>query len=259
MLFPLAVLLSTTIVELAPSSNWVVNYADDSCIAQRAFGPSDAQQTLGFQQLPLSRLTDIIVISDKMDLSRPNQSKLTISAAALPPKQFGFESNSSRQTGRGIMKFTIGAKDMDLITQSGDFLVQIKNAKLHFAVGRLDKVMQALNHCTQQLLAEWHVDQSEVDRIKEWPTPKADSGAAIDLLLRNVKNGDADVRVPLLLAISEQGHVTECRVLDPRVPAQSAKQLCDALIASGRFEPARDAQGRAIAAHTIQGVRWSYH
>lgn len=63
-------------------------------------------------------------------------------------------------------------------------------------------------------------------------------------------------RVVAIVSIDATGHPTACRIdISIGSPALE-KGTCDVVLAKGKFEPARDAKGRAIASEMTMPVRW---
>lgn len=63
-------------------------------------------------------------------------------------------------------------------------------------------------------------------------------------------------RVIAIVSVDATGHPTACRIdVSTGSPALD-DGTCHIALTKGRFEPARDAKGRAIAAETILPVRW---
>lgn len=63
-------------------------------------------------------------------------------------------------------------------------------------------------------------------------------------------------RVVAIVSIDATGHPTACRIdISIGSPALE-KGTCDVVLAKGKFEPARDAKGRAVASEMTMPVRW---
>jgi protein TonB len=67
----------------------------------------------------------------------------------------------------------------------------------------------------------------------------------------------AEGRVSVSVGVGANGRVTDCRVTESSGDASLDEATCRLAKRNGRFEPARDASGNAVASTTsLRGVRW---
>jgi protein TonB len=58
------------------------------------------------------------------------------------------------------------------------------------------------------------------------------------------------------LDIDAQGHIVQCNIVKSSGSDILDTTTCDLLVVNGRFQPARDAQGRAVPGTWVSSMRW---
>lgn len=255
-------------IVLAPSSNWHLDYAEQSCRLARTFGdaenrslayftqhgPSDAFE-MTFSGEPLKRFSanrDVITqfgpIGGEWEI-RPFKGDMDGFGPALIYSGVNLEEDTE-EADADFAEILTSFPAIDVERAQGMDYVEIsqRNHKVRFGTGPLDQAFAALNACSEDLLASWglNVEQHRsLTRMVVW----TNSDKIVPQILRDypakaLRSGEQGI-VRALLLVDEKGEVEDCRLDNATtakaLPAQACKALQEAI-----FEPALDSQGQPM-------------
>ena len=239
----------------APTSKWMVEYADAQCLAQRKFGTPDKPIYLVLKQPPVGSVIQI-ALADSRGAGPPTQLDGEVAFDAAKPVKVRLLRYQPEGTklrsfliNLPLEKFAGGAQSMRIRTQGLDE---------RFLLPGLGSALKAMGHCTADLQKVWNILDETVERE---PIDGANTGK-----LRGVFSGD-DYPVEAMLRreggtakvavlVDEQGRVADCTLMETSgVPLLDA-QTCILLKSRARFAPARGSDGNPIKSGFQQRITW---
>lgn len=268
-------------LRLAPSSNWNLNYADDSCRIVRSFGDGDQK---------------VIFYIEKYE---PGDA-FTMLAAGTPFKtrrghayvQFGAHEAEQK---RDMLLGNLGDLEPALIFSTMRFAKSIKNDQaahdpsdsdpdtfgqqmsvdreaaiewvrirpagrdpVYLETGSLGEPMAAMRTCTGDLLTRWGIDLEKHRKLASMPKQIGSPGRWIkpsDYPTNLLRKGNQGL-VKFRLSIDDTGKPTQCHIQQSTRPEGFDIAVCESLMTRARFEPARTKDGEAIASYWRNTVRF---
>lgn len=265
---------------LAPSSQWVLDYADDSCAIRRLFGEGRDRGFVEFRRFQPSGPLQVIVASSRMRqrdplafeysfnsdfgsgwvrggslaINMPDGFRGVLFQAYIPldtanitepiPPNFRFELQPRIESA--------SAARLDTITVRNAF-----PSSLTLQLGSLEEPIAALNTCVDELITHWGIDveahktlsqgvratnMREVPRMMHYP-PKMAAQRMPGL-------------VHVRLMIDERGLQTDCHIQMPLSDPEFEKSSCADLEHALEFEPALDKDGKPMASYWATSVNF---
>jgi protein TonB len=262
---------------MAPSSDWVVDYAEHSCALRRAFRAGEDQVILEFRLYGPGDWMEVVVVSDTVPRTRraprvrfePDHawheptSPLFVDAA---PRHGVIYSDSLRPS---ALKPSDGAwppwpdQDRDAREQAVVALTVADSFErdLTLETGRMHRPMQALRTCVQDLVSQWGLASVAPGTLARGPVPKE----LADWVRRAMANYPSDMvragksgRVNVRLIVGRNGKPTACH---PNGYAEPAffEAACSSLMRYARFEPALDGSGEPAVGSWVTTIVYQLH
>jgi TonB family protein len=258
---------------LAPTSQWNVDYTDDSCALRRAFGTGDATATLQLRMFSPGDQYELMIVSDALGRAR-----------GAPRVRYGSDEewfepvaplvmNSRDQHGvvfsdtlrpvslkarsEAEAPWTDAERDareaaVTTITLAGSFEHQ-----LTLQTGAMHPPMEAMRTCIDELVTHWGLDSAAQDTLtrKVQPVEQRDwqrqiLGEYPTDMLRQGKSG----RVPVRVIVDTAGKPTNCIAVEHSADPAFENAACAGILRHARFEPALDAQGRPVTSYWVTTV-----
>jgi len=279
-------------VRLQPSSQWVLDYADDSCRLIRQFGEDKNLVKLSFEAVAPNEITLLVVGGTLRQTLYP----ASLKANFLPDGGEGFEGRTAlTQAGSKAAAFWLSVpfakvvkgsaqKLIDEDTRGGEtrqLLDPAEGATAHaervaFAAniaalsisqsgartmiletGSLGKPLEMFDECERDLLRQWGVDPDQQDKIVKpvWAPNMAvwfNSGDYPNEMIRDRAESDVTVR----LAINAEGKVTKCVAVSAYDAPQFNKLVCNVYLTRAKFAPAEIADGTKVSSYLSERVRF---
>ena len=270
---------------LAPSSRWVVNYAEDNCRLARSFGTGSDRVDLLFDRFfpgESLRVTLAGTIFGPRNVHVPlepgfrfgpaeDESKVSAFGALLggapaivaishirlaPYTAVEFAAlKKSYETDGSFEPSPIGVERERAATW---FEVNrlVKNVDLVLETGRMDRTLDALRQCSWDTVRAWGMDPDQQKKLKRgaWPTiPLATLFNSRDYPRKMAAMGQQGI-VNVRLIIDEQGRVESCTIQRSTRPKEFDDVVCANLTKRARFSPALDENGKPIRSYFGQNV-----
>lgn len=274
------------ILELDPSSPWVVDYDDESCALRREFGGPDNPVVLQLRQfVPDREAFSIQVVGPNLQWSGRPAARLLL--RFLPDEEsserFGVVRISAAELGHGVTfhsSLTPPTEDdqpptlVDLTTpttpeERAAFAAraqQVTGIEVSHAFTQVVRLntrslgnpMQAMSACLDELLTHWGVDVEAHRTLQRKAAPLDRRGWAL-AVQRAFPRVDYAERADLTvrLDVSASGEVTGCHLQQNIGDDAFLDTACRQFMRYGRLAPALDAQGQPIASYLIQTVLYN--
>lgn len=264
---------------LAPSTPWNIDYDTDSCALRRVFGEGDRQAFLelrrfdrapGLQATVTSNLTEArrsdgfkYRFGGNTDWSEATANRITTDGgfsgvlfSALLADFYFVEDNSAAGRAIGLRSFDWQAVEKEAAARADSLALRgVFSRPLVLQLGSLEKPIEALNQCVDELMTHWGIDVEahktltrpavpinlpEVPRMIDYP-PK---------MLRQRLAGVVNIR----LSIDERGQITACHIQMPLSDPAFEESSCADVQHALEFEPALDKDGKPIPSYWITKV-----
>lgn len=274
---------------LEPSSNWVLDYAQDSCALRRLFGEEGRQVFMELRQYQPGEVMQLIVTSDDIRRRGGRSSFRTgrnVTANFVPdsePYDIGRpmgvdngEWGAGFISQIGILTARERALDTQLTLRQGVDLaitdqrreqreeeitgLAVNNAfreDFVLQTGSMRAPMEAMRTCLDELLTHWGIDAEAQKNLLRPVRPLGIERWARELqerypmeMLRRGQQAIVNVR----LTVDERGQPSGCSVQNSLNEATFDELACELLLDHSRFEPALDSNGDPIASYWVTRV-----
>ncbi len=273
-------------VRLSPSSDWHLDYAEDSCRLARGFGEGDQQVTLLMDRFqpgdsfrvtlvgrPIGRIQPLRNVTLRFGPTEDAQDVTfqqatvgdapavifhgTMRIAALTPE----ERDAWRSRTESEFLDVVDHAPIDPAREAAVRYVQIdlpRRPSLILATGSMGPPLNALRQCIDELLTHWEIDVERHRTLSRRPRPEQSPTrwiTAADYPADALSRGQQAI-VHFRLTVNEQGRVTGCRIQRATYGESFQTAVCNAFMRRARFEPALDAEGNPIQSYFLCTVRF---
>ena len=270
--------VSAEVVEIAASSPWNVDFADEKCRLTRLFGEGANRHVVLFEQYWPSDGFGLTVAGPAYARFRSRQ-----------PTELGFFDGQERRRtepftgtvdgfGSGVIYSSaslgnIGEGDDPAAEEGVTRLRQLDTAaaakvayvavkqrgdEIRLQTGPLDEAFSVLNQCAAGLLAEWGLDfeeQRRASRMPEWTN--------MDGVVRRIQaayparartRGEQGL-MRMRVIVSAEGTVEDCAIIKATETERLESPACGAML-NARFTPALDAAGQPMRSYYVTRITY---
>jgi hypothetical protein len=261
-------------LRLAPSSAWVLNYADETCELLRKFGAGEEEVTLilragepGGRFLisaigqPLATTDPVLTIFVNLgDVEQVHMPFFAVKNAVGVP---GIEGLSLLSVGpvpnprETVPRVGLpGVLAVDPANEQRMNYLALQSALERDVVletGGMGEPLAALRACTEELMTHWGIDLEKQRTLSRRPTPRGNPQTWIS---PNDYPGGArrNGLVRFRLIVDEKGKVAECAIQGATQPKDFAQTACSRLSRRARFQAALDSSGQPIRSYYTGSV-----
>ena len=260
-------------LELSPSSNWRLEFAEDNCMLFRVFGEGDNKHILFFRQTYPSELAGLIMAgpgfaqfnkgrdvilsmgdADPSRKTRPSLGTFNDYGAALIFSSVALikhEPGENPWQGTTLPAFDkADAERIDFITAKQG------SREVILRTGTLGPAIAALNTCTQDLVRAWGLDLERHLTVTRYAQPKDLAKITREIVeryprtaLRAGEQATLDMRV----MVEADGSVSDCVLqVHGRIDYHQST-ACDEM-RKAEFEPAIDADGQPMRSYYLTTI-----
>lgn len=264
---------------LKPSSYWQMDYGTDRCRMVRTFGEGDDRTLLMLEQ---HRPSDTFrwYVAGKPFAKLEARNAVT---AQFGPG-FGKHEHTSSQVieldgyGRGFRGWQYsqgntyrsepspdrsqgGMPKLDVAQGAAIDWIEFshEDRSIRLQTGNLENAFAALNQCVSDLVVTWGLDPAQQETIVKPPHVKGMEEVARRIvrhypgvLERWSVEGDIAVRV----MVSPAGRAVDCHIVKVVSDEDFGAQVCREFLRNARYEPARDAEGNAVASYLFTNISY---
>lgn len=269
---------------LKPSSQWIVNYGDNSCRMMRQFGEGDQKITALFNRygpgdsfrLTVAGKATKRIFSEKVRIQfGPNeeaQDLLALEGTFATEPAIIFPAH---------MKVVKSPEEKEEAEEADDTkwsdappppieearLAAIKEVvigktasrQIRLQTGAMAKPFAAFSACVDNLVASWGVDPQKDKALKQRVRPAESPGRWIttnDYPMAMLTRGQPAV-VQFRMNVDATGKATDCYIQETTRPKDFDKAVCGSLMKRAHFTPALDAEGNAVPSYWRCTVRFA--
>lgn len=268
---------------LAPSSAWVVDYADDTCRLARSFGDGRPKVSLVLEELEPGDEFHTMFVGDTLSPRSKdatlrfgpteNEDKVTalpattaknVRAILLGGSQrivplTAMEKLAWKDAADRNVQFdppSIGAARERAVTwlQLGKAL----SFDLVLDTGPMDEPLAALRACSWDMVKTWGLDveqQKHVSR-KVRPAEPSRSWFSVSDYPSRMLRGGYEANVNFRVLVDETGKASSCKIQSSTRPKEFDDVVCAQVMKRARFNPALDAAGKPVKSFWRQTVNF---
>lgn len=248
-----------TATPLQPITPWVLDGEKGECLLQRTYSTGSSALTMALRPNPYDDELTLLLVG-KGDLPLGIDSGHVILAPS----------------GRGFKTDVLGdrlsdGRIADRIWKDGDvpppseiwhgvqaITVTIGHFSRTMATPGLDQALKGLTNCSHMLIRSWGLDPDERKRIEveAKPLDKLQNWISSSDYPSSALSGGLQGNTRVLYTIGVDGRAADCKVVVSSGNKDLDASACRSIIANGRFDPARDSAGRAVASHRVDTINW---
>lgn len=256
---------------LVPSSQWILDYADNRCRLVRTFGAGTQKALLFFDQsAPGNRFGLSAAGADlkRFRAGRPTLVRIneTVEARKTEPfngtldgfgpaliyssLQFAYLIDGAEPDEDADTRPVAGFPAIDMVEATKAEFIEFGQSgyRVRFATGNLRAPMAALNTCSADLVRAWGLDLEKhrtMTRRPVWSNrPEVVRRIVARYPAQALFRGDQGI-VNMRVMLDANGSVTDCQV-ERATSAESLVSPACREMQQARFEPALDSEGKAM-------------
>ncbi len=269
-------------ISLAPSSPWVVNYADDSCRLAREFGANDQLSTILIDKFAPGESFKVSLVG-KLLTPSSETGKVSLKFGSVEePQKFDFmlgdtdkhipmtfinqrmriaplspaEFEQIKHLAPGD-KFDVAPIEKDRQAAAKFLLIEKPNhVSVKLETGPWEKPIAALDNCIDALVRDWGLDPAKMASLSRAPKPTISPAKWIttndypmDLAIMGAR-----AIVNFRIVIDDKGNPTSCHIQQSTKRKEFDDVVCKAVMKKARFNPALDADQKPTASYWITTV-----
>lgn len=255
-----------------PAGGWTADYGDDYCRLIRSFSDGKETVSLALQRVQPGTMTRLLLVGDGVTTFRGADQ---IGYAFLPSGSSGKSRYVRAETadGQQFLSFdpitlepvafappepgtTPAPYDRDGEQQAagginGIALDEGLTGPVRFETGSLKAPIAAMQACADDLLTVWGLDagKHKTLTVPVVPNFSPDGWLPQGMIpfgeFGKLGGGANQVR----MIVGADGKPASCAIYSPTLSASLNERICDTLMEKASFEPAKDAQGQAMASY----------
>lgn len=261
---------------LEPSSNWVIDYANEACHLSRTFSNGDKDFTLKISRFKPNLSFELLLISKYLKRASTTKPVTIKFGTQFDEQEFNFKN--------GDTLFKDNQKIPTIIIRSSILIrnpteQEIKNKKIQITAEDEDKVdkitikarhvkdiilqtktmkgaFAALRKCTDSLVTSWGYDAEEQNKLNRSVMPANNPSQWIkpeDYPEQQLIKRDIAV-IQYRLDVDENGSAIDC-VIQRSIGGEAFdRAVCQNIMSRAKFEPALDANNKPIKSYYISKV-----
>lgn len=287
LIWPVAPTYARDVLQLQPSTRWVLEYADESCRLARNFGEGKDRVTLMFDQFQPGDAFKIRLAGKPLSVNRtalvddarlrfgPNEAEFEITAQtatttrgepvllvngthrlAPPTEEEKAAAKQAVREGRRYEPAPLGPAREAAATWLQ--LRKVSRRDLVLETGAMDKPLAALRECSWDTVRSWGLNVEQQKTLSRKPRSKAGPSTWFNVndyptsMIRDGYEGVVNFR----LLIDAAGKPASCRIQVSTHPKAFDDAVCSAVMRRAEFEPALDAQGRPVPSYWVATVQF---
>ncbi|MEE4318084.1 MAG: energy transducer TonB [Erythrobacter sp.] len=277
-----AVPASAEVVEIAPSSPWNVDFADEKCRLARLFGEGENRHLVFIEQYWPSSEFGLTAAGPAFERFRSRQpaelgfydgerqrtepftgtvegfgSAVIYSSAALPTAEAAAEADGGEEDDDGA---TTRFAQLDTAQAARARYLSLKQRgdEIRLQTGPLEEAFAVLNQCTAGLLAEWGLDfeeQRRASRMPQWTNMDGVARRIQDAYPARARNRGEQGLMRMRVIVSPEGTVESCAIIKETETERLESPACGAM-QNARFTPALDAAGQPMRSYYVTRITY---
>lgn len=267
----------TEVIDLAPSTKWWLNYAENTCVVFRSFGEGENSIVIRLARSSPASGVSLTMVGKGLR-----------SSEAVLELPFAFEDGSTNSsthlllvnTGKANEKPMLawGSVRLDNVHGSGypqggnppevtpereaavsSLIFRAPNRTWYrLRTGSMKAIMAAIRSCTDKVIESWGYSPAVQHSLSRPATPTEQPSkwlGPFDYPKSMIVSGTMAI-VEFRLDVADTGDVAGCKVISATLPEEASDTTCKLISQRAKFLPALDAAGKAAKSYYMGTVRW---
>jgi hypothetical protein len=258
----LAIAAASGLTTRVPAGRWVVDYADEQCVAKRQYGTTEKPLVLIIRPSPTSDVVQLnLVRNGSGGWAHEYDARLSIGGAdPINVRQLSFGTKDKvRETKFEISQVNLTGEQAATLAAAETIGWHATGANVTLQTGKLDSLMQALAKCRENLREYWNIGTAAEQALKspvEIIRPLNSLFSNQDYPAQSVRQGDVGIASVVVL-VDESGRSRDCMLEATSGIASIDGMTCAVIRERGRFKPAIGAEGKPVRSYVKSRVRWA--
>jgi Gram-negative bacterial TonB protein C-terminal len=237
-------------------AKWLVDYAEDRCLASHAYQVGDQEWIVAIEPRPTTTESSVMIVAPAQ-AGTFEQARLF--AAGVPISRPGMSLESVDASGRRLFGAALSRAEYARLLSTGSLRVENQGRSVAFALDQASAIREQLDSCVQDLLATWGLAAEQQANLASFPvTERApDSYVRSEDAATVAPKIGASGKTTVLVQVGSDGRAQECTVIQSSGDADHDVKTCRIFVDRARFRPARDRAGKAVDAPYVASIRWT--
>jgi TonB family protein len=239
-----------TATPLEPTARWVVDFAEQQCVASRTYKGEDGEVTLAFRQSPYDDITQLYIITLGKASKWTEQLDARVAVGgAEPVRTFLLRSAAGKgKDARIVHKLNLSPEQRGALATAEAITLTASGAVSgHFRLSKMPDIAKLLDECTHDLRTYWNMGEASAT-VAVPAKPRTDVRllfSSADYPSDALAYGQEGSAV-LMLLIDETGAMKSCQVVRAEGAPVFDAMGCQVLLDRAKFSPALDIRGKPM-------------
>jgi TonB family protein len=243
---------------LQPNGNWIVNFDDAQCIAQRNYGTQEDPLWLVLKQPPLGDFMQFSIIEKRSGNSLATEVNGTVEFDGQTPHKIRVLRYGSVKLKMRTLMMNLPIEHFASARSASALRLRAEGFDAAFALADIEPVLKVMDDCVSDLRQVWNVKGSDEDERAVRDDAKGDLRrlfSSEDYPMQAMRRGDTG-SVRMVFLVDETGRVADCSVMETSGVAALDAQSCVVIKERARFTPAIGKDGKPAKGAFIQKITW---
>lgn len=234
---------------------WVVDFAEQQCIATRACGDEKNPWTLAIKPSPTSEVVQLFLVKKGGQSFAVQEDVRLIFGKSAPAR---LKELRYANDGMGLRLVNLAAEQASALANAETIEWTGDGPDRKFATGPIKKLMATLTACRDDLREYWNITPEKTVALRSPAQPRKPLiryFSSRDYPSQAVRDREAGITSVALL-IDEQGSIKDCVVDRTSNIATLDAMTCIIFRERAKFDPAIGPDGKPVRSHYVSRVRW---
>lgn len=239
-----------------PAAPFAINATPKGCMAVAGFRRGGDVLRLALEIWPTTDQFQVLIeVAGADDGKRWDNAKVMLGGKPIS-KSITIE--HSNRPGTLIYAFRSNREDLTSLGNSTELNIQSSAFRANLDLDNLPAAMSNLDACAADLLEDWGFSDAQQKGLYSYPRPEKRLGeyASSDDYPVAAYRASAYGEVHALLAVSEKGRASNCRIIRSSGRRDLDDKTCEIVTQRARYVPARTIDGAKTEAPAYVTFRW---
>lgn len=239
-----------------PTSQWILEFADDKCYATRNYGSSDKPLLLVLKPSPMGEVLQLTV-------ARHDRAGDTLQLPAIveigdhPTIRTSALAWNARRAKIRSLRINLPEEEAGLLARASTLRIfSAGEFGDTFALSNMGNLMKAMKTCVDDLRKHWNIGPEHEAKLRTRATGELWRYFKEDDYPEKARQSSQGGTVEFALLIDELGRIADCTVIQTSSIAVLDAQSCLVLEERARLTPAMGADGKPTKDAVTNRVTW---
>jgi TonB family protein len=240
------------------TERWVVNYADNQCVASLNFGDDKHPLILALKPSPAGDIMQLVVVKQAGFFDSPAQVPVKVRFDDQPAREFSMLAVQGNKAGPDNFRINLSLADFAPMRSASSVTITSRGKMDEkFQLVQMTPLMRTIDNCVADLRRHWNIDsdlQSKLrSRAKNGDLPALFSSDDYPGVSLQERQGGL---VGLVILIDEKGKPADCMVTQTSNSAALDTQACAMIMKRAKYDPAIGDDGKPAKSADTAKIRW---